>query len=141
MVYLYMMILAGRFPLISAYFLRALAMAGHMLSFNSCTGLVCRLATLRYLVKVLFMLATTASFEGDFDSPRFSSELGVHLDGDLGGDRHQPLRLAEHSAGDKLARDRLLQATFLLYSSAVVTLSRTIRVLSNINKKVPCCWE
>ena len=59
-VYLYMIILAGRFPLISAYFLSALAMAGHMLSFNSWAGLVWRLGTLRYLVKVLFMLATTA---------------------------------------------------------------------------------
>jgi hypothetical protein len=55
-----MMILAGKFPLISAYFLRALAMAGHMLSFNSWAGLVCKFATLRYFVKVLFMLATTA---------------------------------------------------------------------------------
>jgi len=58
--YLYIMILAGRLPLISAYFLRALAMAGHMLSLSSCAGLVWRFATLRYLVKVLFILATTA---------------------------------------------------------------------------------
>ena len=60
--------------------------------------------------------------EGDFDSPRLSSKLRVHLDGDFGGDRHQPLRFAEHSAGDTLARDGLLQAALLLDSCVMVTL-------------------
>ena len=36
--------------------------------------------------------------------PGFSPELGVHLDGDLGGHRHQTLGLAQHSRSDNLKK-------------------------------------
>ena len=74
-------------------------------------------------------------FEGDFNSPRLSTKLRIHLDGDFGGNRHQPLRLAEHSTGDALARDGLLQTTLFLDSSVVITLSRSMGVnLQHCNK-------
>ena len=37
-------------------------------------------------------------------SPGFSPELGVHLDGDLGGHRHQTLGFAQHSRSDNLKK-------------------------------------
>merc|ERR1719341_2354466 len=60
--------------------------------------------------------------EGNLDSPGLTPQLGVHLDGNLGGDGHKALGLAEHGAGDALAGDGLLQATLLLHGSVVVTL-------------------
>ena len=60
------------------------------------------------------------------DSPGLSSQLAVHLDGDLGGHGHHSLGFVEDGAGHNLGRNGLLNATLLLDGCIVLTLDNRI---------------